>query len=85
MPKHPHTRNLTPKEEWNINRFAFANGEADVQPSLLPEHFSMPLTKSQGLFSKNIWFFLYGNILCQLWVGLFHLPQDRSRLTRKSR
>jgi hypothetical protein len=29
-----------------------AYGEADVQPSLLPEHFSIPPPKSQGIFSN---------------------------------
>ena len=52
MPKHPHTRNLTPEGKWNINRFTSANGEADVQPSLLPGDFIIPLTICQGLFPK---------------------------------
>ena len=34
----------------NMDRFASAYGEADVQPSLLPEYFSTPTPKSQGLF-----------------------------------
>ena len=71
--------------KWNIDRFAFANGEADVQPSLLPRYFSIPLLGCQELFSKNIWFFLYGNILCQLWVGLFQFPYNCPRRSGKGR
>jgi len=50
MPKHPHTRTFSLPGRWNINRFAFADGEADVQPSLLPAHFSIVFSHCQGIF-----------------------------------
>jgi len=37
----------------NIDRFAFACGEADDQPSLLPVHFSTGSSVCQGLFEEK--------------------------------
>jgi hypothetical protein len=37
-------------DKWNIDRFAVAYGEADVQPSLLPVHFIMGISNCQVLF-----------------------------------
>ena len=52
MPEHPRNSRILPKGRWNINRFALAYGEADVQPSLLPEHFSTGFLSCQELFVK---------------------------------
>jgi hypothetical protein len=52
---HSHRNPLWGK--WNINRFAFACGEADVQPSSLPEHSSTVFFPCQGYFIEKIVFY----------------------------
>ena len=52
---HSHSNPL--QEKWNINRFASACGEADVQPSSLPEHFSTVFSLCQGYFIEKIVFY----------------------------
>jgi len=44
-------------EKWNINRFAIAGGEADVQPSSLPEHSSTVFSLCQGHFIEIFLFY----------------------------
>jgi hypothetical protein len=41
------------REKWNMNRFASADGEADVQPSLSPEYSSMVQGGCQEEFSPR--------------------------------
>ena len=52
--QHPHIHTIIPpKGKWNINPFAFAEGEADSEPSLLLGYLITGFTECQALFSKQ--------------------------------
>ena len=54
MAIHPHTHSPSPKKKVGIlTALLSACGEADVQPSLLPAHFSTDISLCQGYFMRN--------------------------------